>query len=137
MCLCVTCVYNISSCGQWDGVELPLCEAFHRRDSWGSPETTSDPSHANPEDSDHLGTQESMHGSSTSEQSWNTGSFLYGPVRLHGQATCHLNKPRRKPPAVDCKSRVLELMWFFFFFSCKNDTELILRSFLMSNISVL
>ncbi|XP_051751215.1 mediator of RNA polymerase II transcription subunit 22 isoform X1 [Chanodichthys erythropterus] len=61
--------YYSSSCGQWDGVELPLCEAFHRRDSWGSPEMTSDPSHANPEDSDHLGTQESMHGSSTSEQS--------------------------------------------------------------------
>ncbi|KAK7164667.1 hypothetical protein R3I94_003148 [Phoxinus phoxinus] len=61
--------YYSSSCGQWDGVELPLCEAFHRRDSWGSPETTSDLSHANPEDSDHLGTQESMHGSSTSEQS--------------------------------------------------------------------
>ncbi|XP_077096681.1 mediator of RNA polymerase II transcription subunit 22 isoform X1 [Siphateles boraxobius] len=61
--------YYSSSCGQWDGVELPLCEAFHRRDSWGSPETTSDLSHAHPEDSDHLGTQESMHGSSASEQS--------------------------------------------------------------------
>ncbi|XP_067294755.1 mediator of RNA polymerase II transcription subunit 22 isoform X1 [Pseudorasbora parva] len=61
--------YYSSSCGQWDGVELPLCEAFHRRDSWGSPETTSDLSHANPEDSDQLGIQESMHGSSTSEQS--------------------------------------------------------------------
>lgn len=69
------CVYNVSSCGQWDGVELPLCEAFHQQDSWGSPETTSDPSHANTEDSEHLGTQESIHrhlnghGSSTSEQS--------------------------------------------------------------------
>ncbi|XP_016371083.1 mediator of RNA polymerase II transcription subunit 22-like [Sinocyclocheilus rhinocerous] len=67
--------YYSSSCGQWDGVELPLCETFHRQDSWGSPEMTSDPSCANPEDSDHLGTQESMqrhlnsHGSSTSEQS--------------------------------------------------------------------
>lgn len=67
--------YYSSSCGQWDGVELPLCEAFHQQDSWGSPETTSDPSHANTEDSEHLGTQESIHrhlnghGSSTSEQS--------------------------------------------------------------------
>ncbi len=74
VCLCVTCVCNISSCGQWDGVELPLCEAFHRQDSWVSPETTSDPLCANPEDSDNLGTQESMqrhlnsHSSSTSEQ---------------------------------------------------------------------
>ncbi|XP_051514590.1 mediator of RNA polymerase II transcription subunit 22 isoform X1 [Myxocyprinus asiaticus] len=67
--------YYSSSCGQWDGVELPLCEAFHRQDSWGSPATTPDPSRVNTEDSDHLGTQESMqrhlngHGSSTSEQS--------------------------------------------------------------------
>ncbi|TRY59532.1 hypothetical protein DNTS_012228 [Danionella cerebrum] len=61
-------------CGQWDGVELPLCEAFHRQDSWGSPEMTSSTSHVNPEDSEHLGTQESMqrqhngHGSSASDQ---------------------------------------------------------------------
>ncbi|XP_026104231.1 mediator of RNA polymerase II transcription subunit 22 isoform X1 [Carassius auratus] len=67
--------YYSSSCGQWDGVELPLCEAFHRQDSWGSPEMTSDPSRANPEDPDNLGSQESMqrhlnsHDSSTSEQS--------------------------------------------------------------------
>lgn len=75
MWMCVTSVYNVSSCGQWDGVELPLCEAFHRQDSWGSSSTTSDPLRANTEDSERLGTQESMqrhlngHGTNTSEQS--------------------------------------------------------------------
>ncbi|XP_051538956.1 mediator of RNA polymerase II transcription subunit 22-like isoform X1 [Myxocyprinus asiaticus] len=67
--------YYSSSCGQWDGVELPLCEAFHQQDSWGSLATTPDPSPISAEDSEHLGTQESMqrhlngHGSCTSEQS--------------------------------------------------------------------
>ncbi|XP_051973263.1 mediator of RNA polymerase II transcription subunit 22-like isoform X1 [Xyrauchen texanus] len=67
--------YYSSSCGQWDGVELPLCEAFHQQASWGSLATTPDPSHISAEDSEHFGTQESMqrplsgHGSSTSEQS--------------------------------------------------------------------
>ncbi|KAI4883539.1 hypothetical protein NFI96_032194, partial [Prochilodus magdalenae] len=67
--------YYSSSCGQWDGVELPLCEAFHRRDSWGSPATTSDPSVGSMEDSERPLAQETMphhlngHGSSTNEQS--------------------------------------------------------------------
>ncbi|TSK82114.1 Mediator of RNA polymerase II transcription subunit 22 [Bagarius yarrelli] len=31
--------YYSSSCGQWDSVKLPLCKAFHQRESWGYPDT--------------------------------------------------------------------------------------------------
>ncbi|KAK1787781.1 hypothetical protein P4O66_016271 [Electrophorus voltai] len=63
--------YYSSSCGQWDGVELPLCEAFRRQDSWGSPATTSDPSQTSMDDSEQPVSQDTVngHGSGTNEQS--------------------------------------------------------------------
>ncbi|KAK3509469.1 hypothetical protein QTP70_035124 [Hemibagrus guttatus] len=67
--------YYSSSCGQWDGVELPLCEAFRQQDSWGSPSTALDPSNTITDDSERPVASETMshhlngHGSSTNEQS--------------------------------------------------------------------
>ncbi|KAB5522508.1 hypothetical protein PHYPO_G00160290 [Pangasianodon hypophthalmus] len=67
--------YYSSSCGQWDGVELPLCEAFRQRDSWGSPNMALDPSNPITDDSERPIATETMshhlngHGSSTNEQS--------------------------------------------------------------------
>ncbi|XP_066517910.1 mediator of RNA polymerase II transcription subunit 22 isoform X2 [Hoplias malabaricus] len=67
--------YYSSSCGQWDSVELPLCEAFHRQDSWGSPPATSYSSNDNMEDAEQHVAQESVahhlnsHDSNSNEQS--------------------------------------------------------------------
>ncbi|XP_062845051.1 mediator of RNA polymerase II transcription subunit 22 isoform X1 [Trichomycterus rosablanca] len=65
--------YYSSSCGHWNGVELPLCEAFRQWDRWGSPDTRFDPPNPSMDDSDRPVPMETMphhlngHGSSTNE----------------------------------------------------------------------
>lgn len=72
---CNVFICDTSSCGQWDGVELPLCEAFRQRDSWGSPNMALDPSNPITDDSERPVATETMshhlngHGSNTNEQS--------------------------------------------------------------------
>lgn len=73
--VCNLFICDISSCGQWDGVELPLCEAFRQRDGWGSPNTALDPSNPGTDDLERPVATETVshhlngHGSSTNEQS--------------------------------------------------------------------
>ncbi|KAM9743299.1 mediator of RNA polymerase II transcription subunit 22 isoform 1-T1 [Menidia menidia] len=44
--------YYSSSYSQWDSTDLPLCEAFRRRDSWASPNSSSSSTHDDREDPD-------------------------------------------------------------------------------------
>ncbi|KAL2100120.1 hypothetical protein ACEWY4_004514 [Coilia grayii] len=66
--------YYSSSCGQWDGVELPLCEAFRRRDSWGFLDTSSEPGNSSTEELERPPAQEAIprhlngHGAGTGDQ---------------------------------------------------------------------
>ncbi|KAG7477271.1 hypothetical protein MATL_G00092310 [Megalops atlanticus] len=54
--------YYSSSYSQWDGADLPLCEAFRRRDSWSSPGTTVGPASGGAEDTSGPISQESTPG---------------------------------------------------------------------------
>ncbi|XP_077570392.1 mediator of RNA polymerase II transcription subunit 22 isoform X1 [Stigmatopora nigra] len=44
--------YYSSSYNQWDSVELPLCEAYRRRDSWASPSSSFNSSQGEQEDTE-------------------------------------------------------------------------------------
>ncbi|XP_057687503.1 mediator of RNA polymerase II transcription subunit 22 isoform X1 [Corythoichthys intestinalis] len=44
--------YYSSSYNQWDSVELPLCEAYRRRDSWASPGSSCNSSQGEQEDAE-------------------------------------------------------------------------------------
>ncbi|XP_010876629.1 mediator of RNA polymerase II transcription subunit 22 isoform X1 [Esox lucius] len=52
--------YYSSSYSQWDGTDLPLCEAYRRRDSWASPDrdTTCGSAQGGTEDTDGPASQE-------------------------------------------------------------------------------
>nr|XP_057926860.1 mediator of RNA polymerase II transcription subunit 22 isoform X1 [Doryrhamphus excisus] len=50
--------YYSSSYNQWDSVDLPLCEAYRRRDSWASPRSSCSSSQGDNEDTDGPPTQE-------------------------------------------------------------------------------
>ncbi|XP_036384823.1 mediator of RNA polymerase II transcription subunit 22 isoform X1 [Megalops cyprinoides] len=54
--------YYSSSYSQWDGADLPLCEAFRRRDSWSSPGTAVGPASRGAEDTSGPMSQESTPG---------------------------------------------------------------------------
>ncbi|KAM4579071.1 mediator of RNA polymerase II transcription subunit 22 isoform 1-T1 [Fundulus diaphanus] len=50
--------YYSSSYGQWNSTDLPLCEAYRRRDSWASPDGSSSSTQDDREDSDGTPSQE-------------------------------------------------------------------------------
>ncbi|XP_054628473.1 mediator of RNA polymerase II transcription subunit 22 isoform X1 [Dunckerocampus dactyliophorus] len=50
--------YYSSSYNQWDSVDLPLCEAYRRRDSWASPGSSCSSSQGEQEDTDGPPTQD-------------------------------------------------------------------------------
>ncbi|KAL3976028.1 kelch-like protein 33 [Sarotherodon galilaeus] len=50
--------YYSSSYSQWDSTDLPLCEAYRRRDSWASANSSNSPTHGEREDVDGPPSQE-------------------------------------------------------------------------------
>ncbi|XP_012718760.2 mediator of RNA polymerase II transcription subunit 22 isoform X1 [Fundulus heteroclitus] len=67
--------YYSSSYGQWNSTDLPLCEAYRRRDSWASPDGSSSSTQDDREDSDGTPSQEASaqhhvngHGTASTEK---------------------------------------------------------------------
>jgi len=50
--LCLLLVSALQSYSQWDSTELPLCEAYRRRDSWASPNSSCSSTQDDREDTD-------------------------------------------------------------------------------------
>ncbi|XP_047447551.1 mediator of RNA polymerase II transcription subunit 22 [Mugil cephalus] len=50
--------YYSSSYSQWDSTDLPLCEAYRRRDSWASPDSSRSSNQGDKEDADGPPSQE-------------------------------------------------------------------------------
>ncbi|KAM9394052.1 mediator of RNA polymerase II transcription subunit 22 isoform 1-T1 [Pholidichthys leucotaenia] len=68
--------YYSSSYSQWDSTDLPLCEAFRRRDSWGSPDSSHSSTPGDREDMDGPPSQETV-----------------PPHHLNGHGTASVEKP--------------------------------------------
>ncbi|XP_054905074.1 mediator of RNA polymerase II transcription subunit 22 isoform X1 [Poeciliopsis prolifica] len=67
--------YYSSSYSQWNSTDLPLCEAYRRRDSWASPDSSSSSTQDDREEADRTPSQEANaqhhvngHGTSATEK---------------------------------------------------------------------
>lgn len=56
--LCLLLVSALQSYSQWDSTDLPLCEAYRRRDSWASANSSNSSTHGEREDVDGPPSQE-------------------------------------------------------------------------------
>lgn len=75
--LCLLLVSAPQSYSQWDSTDLPLCEAYRRRDSWASPGSSCSSNQGDREDVEGPPTQETNpqhhlngHGASSIEKPW-------------------------------------------------------------------
>lgn len=75
--LCLLLVSALHSYSQWDSTDLPLCEAYRRRDSWASANSSNSSTHGEREDVDGPPSQETNpqhhlngHGTASVEKPW-------------------------------------------------------------------
>lgn len=83
--LCLLLVSGLQSYSQWDSTDLPLCEAYCRRDSWASPGSSSSSTQGEREEVDGPPSQDTNpqhhlngHGTASTEKSWGGNWTLTG-----------------------------------------------------------
>lgn len=83
--LCLLLVSAPQSYSQWDSTDLPLCEAYRRRDSWASPGSSCSSTQGDREDVEGPPSQETNpqhhlngHGASSIEKPWGEEWTLIG-----------------------------------------------------------
>ena len=88
--LCLLLVSAPQSYSQWDSTDLPLCEAYRRRDSWASPGSSCSSTQGDREDAEGPPSQETNsqhhlngHGTSSIEKPWgNEWTLWFGSFRF-------------------------------------------------------
>lgn len=85
--LCLALVSAPQSYSQWDSTDMPLCEAYRRRDSWASPGSSCSSTQGDREDVEGPPSQETNpqhhlngHGTSSIEKAWGENGTLSGTL---------------------------------------------------------